>query len=167
MLEIQRQTLNLRLLNQRQNAGHAIMRWTLRRRSSCTLNSRSSSNQTRPSYPSCRAREALELLDCIFVGILGVDTLAGAEFNLLAENCHALVLEAYDMHFDASLVGVSNCMMPECLEVERACELAVNARQKIKIEGRCHAGCIIVSGKEAARVFLEIDANDQATAAGQ
>src|SRR4029078_3303113 len=48
-------------------------------------------------------RQRLELLDRIFVRILGVDALALGKTELAAHHPHRLAREAHEMHLDAAL----------------------------------------------------------------
>ena len=55
----------------------------------------------------------------IFVGVLGVDGLAGAELERFAGHLHLLPFEAGEMHFDAVALAVVEGVMLECVELER------------------------------------------------
>src|SRR3954468_23092694 len=84
--------------------------------------------------PAGAARQRAERLDRIFVAVLGVDGLAGAEVDALAAHLDALALQTRQMHLDARTLAVEERVMLEAGQIELGAELAVDARQQIAIE---------------------------------
>ena len=80
---------------------------------------------------------------------------------------HALVVQADQMHLDPPVARVVDGPVLEGAQVEVGAELAVDAHQQVEVEGRGHAGRVVVGAHELARVFLEVDADDQAPARRQ
>src|SRR5262245_25167477 len=72
----------------------------------------------------------------VFVAVLGVNALARAEREVMAEHAHALRLAADQMHLDAVAVAVVDRAMHEARKIEIAAELAVDAFEHIEIETR-------------------------------
>src|SRR5262245_24357889 len=87
-----------------------------------------------PRLPAGRAGQGLELADRVLVGILRMNALTGPEHESAPQNAHGLLPHAPQVHLDAALAGVVDCLVPEGGEVERACQLAVDAGQQVEIE---------------------------------
>ena len=81
-------------------------------------------------HPEPRANAAKEF-ERVFVAVLGVDRLAGAEFEHPACHSHLLSLVAGQMHFNAAAIGIVEGMMAEICKIEVAVELAVDAREEV------------------------------------
>src|SRR3954469_14160395 len=117
-----------------------------------------------PSGPACQCREGIQ---CVLVAVLGVDGLAGAEFEHPACQPYLLPLLAGEMHLDAATVGIVEGMMAETCKIEVAVELAVDAREEVEIEPGRDAGFVVVGGVEDAAVLYQVDPDDQGCAASQ
>src|SRR5262245_22032734 len=76
--------------------------------------------------PAHAARKRSERLVAVFVAVLGVNGLAGAEIDGVACYFHLLPLEACEVHFDATTFAVVKGVMLESVETESAAELAVD-----------------------------------------
>src|SRR3954451_931236 len=98
------------------------------------------------AHPPTRAlRQRREALDAVFVAVLGVDALAGAEREAGAEQAHGLALLADQVHLDAVPLAIVDRAMGEGGKVEIAAELAVDPHQHIEIEASGDAGGIVIS----------------------
>src|SRR5688500_9590827 len=78
--------------------------------------------------------EPAEILDRIFVRVLGVDGLAGAEVELVIPDSHALRDTAHEMHLDAPRIRVVVRAVLESRDIQVAAELAIDAREHVEIE---------------------------------
>ena len=108
----------------------------------CTLNR--PSLQTLSGDQPVPLRQRLKSLDRVFVAVLGVDGLAGAEIDRLAVDAHLLPLGAGKMHFDAVVLAIVAGVMLERGEIEIGAEFAIDARQQIEIELRGHALGVVI-----------------------
>src|SRR3981081_1976590 len=79
--------------------------------------------------PSRSARQCRKGIKRVFIAVLGVDGLAGAEFEHPACHPHLLSFVAGEMHFDAAAIGIVESMVAEICKIEIAIELAVDARE--------------------------------------
>src|SRR5262249_23535190 len=68
--------------------------------------------------PARAARQRRKALQRIFVAVLGVDRLTGAELDGLSQKLHLLALDAGEMHLDARALAVEEGMVLETLEVK-------------------------------------------------
>ena len=91
---------------------------------------------TATGRPAGAARQRAEGFERVLVAVLGVDRLAGAEFDRAAGHPHLLALLAGEMHLDAMALGIVEGVVAEAVEVEIAAELAVDARQQVEVERR-------------------------------
>ena len=124
-------------------------------------------HRSRPTtgvQPDPRASAPKEF-ERVFVAVLGVDGLAGAEFDHAARHPHLLPLLAGEMHLDAVALGIVEGVMAEACEIEVAVELAIDAREQVEIELRRDAGGVVIGGVEDAGVLHQVDADDQRRAA--
>ena len=99
-------------------------------------------------HPAHAAGQRAQRFDAVFVGILGVDGLTGAEIETFAGHFHLLPLEAGEVHFDAVALTVVEGVMLEGFEVEGAAQFAIDAGQQIEIEFGGDAGLVVVGGVE-------------------
>ena len=76
-------------------------------------------------------------------------------------DARALRMPARQVHLDASGLGMVDGAVAEAVEVERAVQLAVDARQQIEVERGGDASGVVVGGVENARVLLQVDADQQ------
>src|SRR5262249_43249083 len=90
--------------------------------------------------PGGAPRQRGERLDRVLVAVLGVDRLAGTEFDGLAADLHLLAPDAGEMHLDPRALAVEKGVVLETFEIEIGAELAVDPRQHVEIEFRRHAG---------------------------
>src|SRR4029453_9386091 len=75
------------------------------------------------------ACERTKTFDGVFVAVLGVDGLAGAELDGAAGRVRLLGLRAGEMHFDPLAFAVVEGLMAEFRQVEVAREFAVDASE--------------------------------------
>ena len=93
-----------------------------------------------------------------------MDALAGTEVEDAASYACLLTSRAFEVHFDAAVTRIVDGLVRECGEIERATEFPIYPSQQVEIEGGRDAGRIVIGTDQSARVFLEIDAYDQAPA---
>ncbi len=72
-----------------------------------------------------------------------------------------LILLAFEVHLDTALARVVDRLVPEGVEIERAAEFTVDARQQVEIERGGDTRGVVVGEHQLARVLLEVDADDQ------
>src|SRR6185369_14123221 len=84
------------------------------------------------------------------------------EIELL--DSHALVDVAFDINLDSPGFGVIKGAMTEVVQIERAIQLAIDSREHVEIESRCHAQCIVVSRFQNRWIFFEIRAEQKRVA---
>src|ERR1700694_5773711 len=72
---------------------------------------------------------AAELLDGVFVAVLGMNGFAAAEFDRLAADPHFLPDQTDDMHLHPALLLIVEGTVAEIRRVERAGKLAIDAQQ--------------------------------------
>src|SRR5712671_7139682 len=65
------------------------------------------------------------------------------------------------MHLDTALFGVVARAMAESGRVELAAKLVIDAHEQVEVEGRGHAGMVVIGGGEDVRVFDQIDADHE------
>ncbi len=106
------------------------------------------------------AGKILELGDRIFVRILGMDRLAVFEGKAFAADIDRLCAAADEMHLHPARFIVPTGAVEELIEVKRAADLAIDPPQKIEIEGRRHAGRIIIGAHQHALVLAQVDPDD-------
>src|SRR5262249_55347767 len=73
--------------------------------------------------PAGTACERAERGGRVFVAVLGVDRLAGAELDGLAQDLHLLALGAGEVHLDPRALAVEEGMVLEPLEIETRAQL--------------------------------------------
>src|SRR5437588_4014147 len=117
--------------------------------------------------PSRAARQRRKRFDRIFIAVLGMDGLAGAEIESSPRYLDLLPLLAGKMHFDAVALGIIEGLMTETCQVEVTAELAIDAREQIEVELRRDAGAIVIGGIEDFRVLHQVDADDEACTSSQ
>ena len=109
-------------------------------------------------------RQRAEFVDCVFVGILGVDQLAGAEMKMPVGGRHGLLGEALHIELHPPFCLAVERDMRKTIEIEIAAELAVDPRQQVQVERGVHAGLVVVSAVEDCRVLLQIGADQHLAA---
>src|SRR5262245_52643960 len=117
--------------------------------------------------PAGGAGEVVELTDRVFVGVLGVDALAGAEVEGAAQDAHHLPAQAPEVHLDTALARVVDRLVLEGADVEGAGQLAVDAVEQIEVERRGDAARVVVGHVKPARVLFEVHADDQVSVGRQ
>jgi hypothetical protein len=68
--------------------------------------------------PARAARQCPEVLERVFVAVLGVDALSGGEIELSPGNPNVLARLADEVHLDAVTLGIIEGAMVEALEIE-------------------------------------------------
>src|SRR5262245_32687204 len=84
--------------------------------------------------PAGAARQRAEGLDRVFVAVLGVDGLAGAEFDRAPGDFNGLPPAAREMHFNPAAFPVVEGLVAERVEIEVSAKLAVDAAQQVEVE---------------------------------
>src|SRR5262249_16458777 len=117
--------------------------------------------------PSRSARQGREVFERVFIAVLGVDRLAGAELDDPSAHAHLLTLLPDEVHLDAVAFAIVESAVVEAREIEIAIELAIDALEQVEVELRRQAGRVVVGGIENARVLHQVDPDDQRCAASQ
>src|SRR5262245_44013726 len=101
------------------------------------------------------APQVVDLLERVLVGVLGVDHLAGRQRDLERERVDAEALRALadQVHAYAPQGLVVDRAMIECIEVEVAAQLAIDAREDVLVEARGDARGVVVGALERAAVL--------------
>ena len=91
-----------------------------------------------------------------------------AKWMRLAGDVDGLGDEAFEVHFDAAVVGVPAGAVGEGVEVEVGVEVAVEAGEDVEVEGGGDAGCVVVGGEEGGDGFVgaggEVGAEEEGVA---
>src|SRR5436190_10579792 len=87
----------------------------------------------RERRPAAAVSQRLEGIDRIFVTVLGVDRLAGAELAGDAAHSDLLPPGAGEVHLDAPALGVVEGVVLEGGEIEIGTELAIDASEQIQV----------------------------------
>jgi hypothetical protein len=103
-----------------------------------------------------------ELFDRVFVRVLGADRFAFCKVEDSAGGVDELPYGADQLHLDAPFTYVVEGPVPETGEVEVAADLAVDAREKVQIEGGSDALLVVVGGVQNVVILLEIDTDEKA-----
>ena len=111
-----------------------------------------------------RNRETGKSFLRVLVGKFRDDLFAARKTKFLATDVNGLFRFADQVHFNAAVVLVVDCLMSPEREIEIRAELAVRPHEKIQIELRGYAGAVVISGFQNCPVFLQIDADDQPAA---
>src|SRR5947209_4477922 len=113
-----------------------------------------------------RGGERGKLREVVLVRVLGVDALARAEMYVEVERVDSdgLRARAFQMHLDPALALVVERDVAEGAHMEVGLKLAVDARQKVQVEGGGDAERIVVGGFEDGGVFLQVRADEQPVA---
>jgi hypothetical protein len=77
---------------------------------------------------------------------------------------HRLPVPRPQVHLDALGFRLVARFVMEVAEVEIAIQFAIDARQQVEIECRCHAGGIVIGGQQAVHGLYEIGTQQQAVA---
>ena len=101
--------------------------------------------------PAAAARQRLKRLDRIFVAVLGMDRLAGAEFDRRA--ARPAPSGAWCWRGASRCGGVRDCRRRDARsrQIEIAAELAIDARQQVEIELRGDALGVVIGGIQDRR----------------
>src|SRR5215210_7605873 len=106
--------------------------------------------------PAGAPRQRAEGIGGIFIAAFGVNGFTGTEVDAFAGHPHPLPPAAREMHFDAMTLPIVKGTMLETLEIECATELAVDAREKVEVEGARDARGIVISRVQDAAVLLQV-----------
>src|SRR5436190_22848091 len=117
--------------------------------------------------PARAARQCHEVLERVFIAVLGMDGLFGGEIECAPGGSDVLAHLADEVHLDPVVLGIVEGAMVEGLEIEISVELAIDARQQVEIELCSEAGLVIVSGVKDAHLLHQIDSNDQGSVSSQ
>ena len=88
----------------------------------------------------------------------------GANGSIRAAHLHALMLDAFKMHFDTMLLAVEKSMMLEAAQIEFSAKLAIEAHQQIAIELGCYSRGVVVSVIQYRFILDQIDADHECRA---
>jgi hypothetical protein len=100
----------------------------------------------------------------VLVRVLGADRLAAREADRNAANVRHLLDLRDEVHLDAARAGRPHGPVCEAGEIEVSAELAVHPREEVLVEGRGHAGRVVVCALEHARVLAQVDADEEPAA---
>src|SRR5262249_35428764 len=78
--------------------------------------------------PSRSARQGREVFERVFIAVLGVDRLSGAELDDASGHAHLLTLLADEVHLNAVALAIVERVVVEARKIEIAVELAIDAR---------------------------------------
>src|SRR5262245_1519155 len=90
-----------------------------------------------------------------------MDGVALGEGEAVTQHMRRLVGEALKINLDPPAFGIPDRIMSEAGKIERAAELAIDARKKVEVESRGHAARVVVGRKQNRRRLLEIDAEQE------
>src|SRR5215467_12174892 len=111
--------------------------------------------------PARAARQCREVIERVFIAVLGVDGLSGGKFERSPGDPDVLARLADEVHLDAMTLGIVEGAMVEALEIEISVELVIDAREQVEVELRGEAGLVVVGGVKDTRVLHQIDSDDQ------
>src|SRR5262245_43815413 len=96
-----------------------------------------------------------------------MDGVALGEGEAVAKYMRRLVGEALKINLDPPDFGIPHRIMSEAGKIERAAELAIDARKKVEVESRGHAARVVVGRKQDRCRLLEIDADEERASSAQ
>lgn len=111
-----------------------------------------------------RDGKAAQVAAAILVRVFGADRFPFRDPEACSADTHTLIGAADEMHLDAARVRIVKGVVPEAIETEIACQLAVDARQKIEVERRGDACAVVVGGVQDRGILLEVGAQQQSAA---
>ena len=117
--------------------------------------------------PATPFGQGLKALNCVFVGVLGMDPLTRRECEALSKEVNSLIGQTLKINFYAPLPGLVERAVCETRGIETALKLPVHPGQKIKAKGRGDAFCVVVGGYQNVEALLKVDANQKRTSRAQ
>src|SRR4051794_30032529 len=105
--------------------------------------------------PASGTSERLKLGDRVLVRVLGGDAFARREAEGAPQDSGALRARADQVDLDAALVRIVAGAVAESGEVEVAAQLAIDAGEKVQVEGGGDPFFIVVGAHEAVGVFFK------------
>ena len=72
--------------------------------------------------PPCFARQGVKTVDCVLMGILGMDGFPCLKFKYMFVEVHRLIALAHQVHLDATGFGFPPCVVGKSIEVEIGAE---------------------------------------------
>src|SRR6185436_16270692 len=109
--------------------------------------------------PAYATRKRAEGFDAVFVTALGIDRFTGYP--------HLLTFQAGEVHLDTVSFTIVKCVVLEHVELEIAAELAIDAREQVKIEFCRHAFGVIVRSVEHLGRLDQVYTDDKCRAFSQ
>ena len=98
----------------------------------------------------------------IFVAVLGMDRLATPEGEAPAVDRELHIASSDQVHFDPSQHVAPSRLVAEGIKGNVGAKFPIDAAKQVEIERGRDARLIVVRIDEPTRVFLQVDADDQA-----
>src|SRR4029078_2945369 len=117
--------------------------------------------------PAYATRKRAEGFDAVFVTVLGMDLFSGAGNARLTGSPDLLTFEPGEVQLDTLSFRIVKCVVLEHVELEIAAELAIDAREQVKIEFCRHAFCVIVRSVEHLGRLDQVYTDDKCRAFSQ
>lgn len=117
--------------------------------------------------PSRGVRDLAKLFNRVLVGIFRVDAFVHCEAERATADLDLLLAKADEMHLDSAFQRIVDRLVPEAALFEVGAKLPIDAAKQVEVEGRRDACSVAIGIDQNARIFLQVDADDEATSAAE